>query len=21
IVHEVAHFFGLDDEYLDELGY
>ena len=21
VVHEVAHFFGLDDEYLDELGY
>ena len=21
IVHEVTHFFGLDDEYLDELGY
>jgi predicted Zn-dependent protease with MMP-like domain len=21
IVHEVAHFFGLDDEYLEELGY
>jgi predicted Zn-dependent protease with MMP-like domain len=21
IVHEVAHFFGIDDEYLEELGY
>ena len=21
IVHEVAHFFGLDDEYLEDLGY
>jgi predicted Zn-dependent protease with MMP-like domain len=21
IVHEIAHFFGLDDDYLDELGY
>jgi len=21
IVHEIAHFFGLDDEYLEELGY
>jgi predicted Zn-dependent protease with MMP-like domain len=21
IVHEVAHFFGMDDEYLEELGY
>lgn len=21
IVHEVAHFFGLDDEYLESLGY
>jgi predicted Zn-dependent protease with MMP-like domain len=21
IVHEVAHFFGLDDEYLERLGY
>ena len=21
IVHEVAHFFGLDDEYLENLGY
>ena len=21
IVHEVAHFFGLDDDYLEELGY
>jgi predicted Zn-dependent protease with MMP-like domain len=21
IVHEVAHFFGLDDEYLEKLGY
>jgi predicted Zn-dependent protease with MMP-like domain len=21
IVHEVAHFFGLDDQYLNELGY
>ncbi len=21
IVHEVAHFFGLDDEYLEQLGY
>jgi predicted Zn-dependent protease with MMP-like domain len=21
IVHEIAHFFGLDDEYLEEMGY
>ena len=21
IVHEIAHFFGLDDKYLEELGY
>lgn len=21
VVHEVAHFFGLDDEYLEDLGY
>ena len=21
IVHEVAHFFGLDDDYLEDLGY
>jgi len=21
IVHEIAHFFGMTDEYLDELGY
>jgi predicted Zn-dependent protease with MMP-like domain len=21
IVHEVAHFFGIDDDYLEELGY
>ena len=21
VVHEVAHFFGFDDEYLDDLGY
>jgi predicted Zn-dependent protease with MMP-like domain len=21
LVHEVAHFFGLDDDYLEELGY
>ncbi len=21
IIHEVAHFFGLDDEYLEDLGY
>ena len=21
IVHEIAHFFGLDDDYLEELGY
>jgi predicted Zn-dependent protease with MMP-like domain len=21
LVHEVAHFFGIDDEYLEELGY
>jgi len=21
VVHEVAHFFGLDDDYLEELGY
>ena len=21
IVHEIAHFFGLDDEYLEGLGY
>ena len=21
IVHEVAHFFGIDDEYLEKLGY
>lgn len=21
IVHEVAHFFGMDDDYLEELGY
>jgi len=21
IVHEVAHFFGLDDDYLEEIGY
>jgi predicted Zn-dependent protease with MMP-like domain len=21
VVHEVAHFFGMDDDYLEELGY
>ena len=21
LVHEIAHFFGLDDDYLEELGY
>ncbi len=21
LIHEVAHFFGLDDDYLEELGY
>jgi predicted Zn-dependent protease with MMP-like domain len=21
LVHEIAHFFGIDDEYLEELGY
>ena len=21
IMHEVAHFFGMDDDYLDEIGY
>jgi predicted Zn-dependent protease with MMP-like domain len=21
IVHEIAHFFGMDDDYLEELGY
>jgi predicted Zn-dependent protease with MMP-like domain len=21
IVHEIAHFFGMDDEYLEDLGY
>jgi predicted Zn-dependent protease with MMP-like domain len=21
VVHEIAHFFGLDDDYLEELGY
>jgi predicted Zn-dependent protease with MMP-like domain len=21
IVHEIAHFFGLDDDYLEEIGY
>jgi predicted Zn-dependent protease with MMP-like domain len=21
LVHEIAHFFGIDDDYLDEIGY